>query len=158
MEPRSRSNDDQTQYQAQYWNGPEAGPWLVQEQRARLDGLTEVGFKHGDAQRIGSHRAARRGNQPLRGDVLQRPTAAFANIARGLRPGGRLVLVRWQSLASTRVAAAVQAALETHLTCDGVRLESWAWLVTARNPWWAKGILLVINQRVVEISAHRRTS
>jgi cyclopropane fatty-acyl-phospholipid synthase-like methyltransferase len=23
MEPRSRSNDGQTQYQAQYWNGPE---------------------------------------------------------------------------------------------------------------------------------------
>jgi hypothetical protein len=26
------------------------------------------------------------------------PTAAFANIARGLRPGGRLVFVCWQSL------------------------------------------------------------
>jgi hypothetical protein len=30
--------------------------------------------------------------------------------------------------------AAVQAALEPHLTSDGVRLESRAWLVTARNP------------------------
>jgi Methyltransferase domain len=33
MEPRSRSNDDQTQYQAQYRNGPEAGHWLVHEHR-----------------------------------------------------------------------------------------------------------------------------
>lgn len=31
MEPQSRPNDDQTQYQAQYWNGPEAGHWLVHE-------------------------------------------------------------------------------------------------------------------------------
>jgi hypothetical protein len=35
---------------------------------------------------------------------------------------------------STRVMAAVQAALEAHLTSGGVRLESRAWLVTARNP------------------------
>jgi SAM-dependent methyltransferase len=34
----------------------------------------------------------------------------------------------------TRVMAAVQAALEPHLTSDGVRLGSRAWLVTARNP------------------------
>jgi hypothetical protein len=34
----------------------------------------------------------------------------------------------------TRVMAAVQAALEPHLTSDGVRLGSGAWLVTARNP------------------------
>lgn len=40
---------------------------------------------------------------------------------------------------STRVTAAVQAALEAHLTSDGVRLESWAWLVTARNPGERKG-------------------
>jgi hypothetical protein len=33
MEPQSRSNDDQTRYQAQYWNGPEAGHWQVQEPR-----------------------------------------------------------------------------------------------------------------------------
>jgi hypothetical protein len=33
MEPRSSSNDDQARYQAQYWNGPEAGHWLVHEHR-----------------------------------------------------------------------------------------------------------------------------
>ena len=30
--------------------------------------------------------------------------------------------------------AALQAALEPHMTSDGVRLQSRAWLVTARNP------------------------
>ena len=151
------------------------------------------------------------------------PTAAFANIVRGLRPGGRIAFVCWQPVANnewitvlsaaaaqhiplpppddpgspgpfslgdrqrlaavldaagfvdvaiqpvveslwlgrdvadtveffqasgfgqrllqdadpatrTRVMAAVQAALEPHLTSDGVRLGSRAWLVTARNP------------------------
>jgi ABC-2 type transport system ATP-binding protein len=33
MEPPSSSNDDQTRYQAQYWNGPEASHWLVHEHR-----------------------------------------------------------------------------------------------------------------------------
>src|SRR6266496_3788346 len=33
MEPQSRPNDDQTQYLAQYWNGPEANHWLVHENR-----------------------------------------------------------------------------------------------------------------------------
>jgi ABC-2 type transport system permease protein len=33
MEPQSRPNDDQTQYQDQYWNGPAAGHWLVHEHR-----------------------------------------------------------------------------------------------------------------------------
>jgi hypothetical protein len=33
MEPQSRSNDDQTRSQAQYWNGPEAGHCLVHEHR-----------------------------------------------------------------------------------------------------------------------------
>ena len=33
MEPPSRPNDDQTRYQAQYWNGPEASHWLVHEHR-----------------------------------------------------------------------------------------------------------------------------
>src|SRR5262245_12304227 len=31
MEPQSRPDDDQTQYQGQYWNGPEASHWLVHE-------------------------------------------------------------------------------------------------------------------------------
>ena len=287
MEPPSRPNHDQTQYQAQYWNGPEANHWLVHEhryermgapftrlvldaaavaradrvldigcgtgsttcaaaraaddgqalgvdiarpllqraqQRARHDGLTNVRFEHGDAQ---THRLAPQGFDIAisRFGVMffSDPTAAFANIARGLRPGGRLVVVCWQGLVdnewitvpagaaaphipppppgdpgspgpfslgdrqhlaavldaaglvdvaiqpvteslwlgrdvadtveffqasgfgqrllqgvdpatSIRVMAAVEAALEPHLTGDGVRLGSRAWLVTARNP------------------------
>lgn len=287
MEPQSRPNDDQTQYQDQYWNGPEANHWLVHEhryermgasftrlvldaaavartdrvldigcgtgsttctaaraaadgqalgvdiarpllqrakQRARHDGLTNVRFEHGDAQ---THRLAPQGFDVAisRFGVMffSDPTAAFANIARGLRPGGRIAFVCWQPMANnewitvlsaaaaqhiplpppdepgspgpfslgdrqhlaavldaaglvnvaiqpvveslwlgrdvadtveffqasgfgqrllqdadpatrTRVTAAVQAALEPHLTSDGVRLQSRAWLVTARNP------------------------
>ena len=292
MEPWSRPNDDQTQYQAQYWNGPEAGHWLVHEhryqrmlapftrlvlgaaavartdrvldvgcgtgsttrtaardaddgqargvdisrplllraeQRARQDGLTNVGFEHGDAQ---TYRPAPGGFDVAisRFGVMffSDPTAAFANLARGLGPGGRLVFVCWQGLVdnewvtvpagaaaqhiplpsltelgspgpfslsdrhylaavldaaglvdvaiepvaeplwlgrdvadtvefftasgigqtrlrdadpatSTRVTAAVQAALEAHLTSEGVRLASRAWLVTARNPGERRG-------------------
>jgi cyclopropane fatty-acyl-phospholipid synthase-like methyltransferase len=33
MKPPSRPNHDQTQYQAQYWNGPEANHWLAHEHR-----------------------------------------------------------------------------------------------------------------------------
>jgi hypothetical protein len=33
MEPQRSSNDDQTRYQAQYWNGPESSHWLVHEHR-----------------------------------------------------------------------------------------------------------------------------
>jgi ubiquinone/menaquinone biosynthesis C-methylase UbiE len=60
--------------------------------------LTNVRFEHGDAQ---VHRFT-----PGAGDVaLSRfgvmffadPAPAFANIARGLRPGGRLVFVCWQN-------------------------------------------------------------
>jgi len=187
---------------------------LRAEQRARQEGLTNVGFEHGDAQ---THRLAPGGFDVAisRFGVMffSDPTAGFANLARGLRPGGRLVLVCWQGLVdnewvtvpagavaqhiplpsltepgspgpfslsdrhhlaavldaaglvdvaiepvaellwlgrdvadtveffkasgigqtllrdadpatSTRVMAAVQAALETHLTCDGVRLAS----------------------------------
>jgi SAM-dependent methyltransferase len=194
------------------------------EQRARQGGLTNVGFEHGDAQ---TYRLASGGFDVAisRFGVMffNDPTAAFANIARGLRPGGLLVFVCWQSLVdnewvtvfasaaarhiplpplnepgspgpfslsdqhhlaavldaaglvevavepvvqplwlgrdvadtvdfftesgigqtllrdldpatSTRVRAAVRAALEDHLTSDGVRLSSRAWLVSARNP------------------------
>jgi SAM-dependent methyltransferase len=288
MEPRSGPNNDQ----AEYWNGPEAGHWLVHEhryermlapftrlvldvaavartdrvldigcgtgsstctaardaddgqalgvdisaslllraeQRARHYGLSNVGFEHADAQ---TYRLAPGGFDVVisRFGVMffSDPTAAFANIARGLGPGGRLVFVCWQSLVdnewvtvpagaaaqhiplpslnepgspgpfslsdrhhlaavldaaglvdvaiepvieplwlgrdvadtveffkvsrigqtllrdvdpatSTRVTAAMQAALEAHLTSDGVRLESRAWLVTARNPNARKG-------------------
>ena len=52
---------------------------------------------------------------------------------------GQTLLRDADPAASTRVMAAVQAALEAHLTSDGVRLASQAWLVTARNPGEQKG-------------------
>jgi SAM-dependent methyltransferase len=157
VEPRSGPNNNQ----AEYWNGPEAGHWPVQEhryermlapftglvlgaaavartdrvldigcgtgsttcmaariaddgqvlgvdisrllllraeKRARQDGLTNIGFEHGDAQ---TYRLAPGGFDVAisRFGVMffSDPTAAFANIARGLGPGGRLVFVCWQS-------------------------------------------------------------
>jgi SAM-dependent methyltransferase len=68
--------------------------------RAQEEGLTNVHFDHGDAQVHGF--------MPDAGDVawsrfgvmfFTDPTAAFANIARGLRPGGQLVFLCWQNLA-----------------------------------------------------------
>jgi SAM-dependent methyltransferase len=68
--------------------------------RAREEGLTNVSFCRADAQ---VNRF-----DPGAGDVavsrfgvmfFADPAAAFANIARGLRPGGRLAFVCWQSLA-----------------------------------------------------------
>ncbi len=69
------------------------------EQRARQDGLSNVGFEHGDAQ---TRRLAPGGFDVAisRFGVMffSEPTAAFANIARVLCPGGRLVFVCWQNL------------------------------------------------------------
>jgi SAM-dependent methyltransferase len=79
--------------------------------RAQEERLTNVRFEHGDAQ---VHRFT-----PGVGDVaLSRfgvmffadPAAAFANIARGFRPGGRLVFVCWQSLADNEWIVVLGAA------------------------------------------------
>jgi SAM-dependent methyltransferase len=78
-----------------------SAPMLRQAaRRAQQERLTNVRFEHGDAQ---VHRFT-----PGAGDVtvsrfgvmfFTDPAAAFANIAGGLRPGGRLVFVCWQHLA-----------------------------------------------------------
>jgi SAM-dependent methyltransferase len=68
--------------------------------RAQVEGLANVRFEHGDAQV--NRFIAGAGDVALsRFGVMffADPTAAFASIARGLRPGGRLVLVCWQNLA-----------------------------------------------------------
>jgi SAM-dependent methyltransferase len=176
MEPQSRPNDDQTQYQDQYWNGPEASHWLLHEhryermgapftrlvldaaavartdrvldvgcgtgsttctaaraaadgqalgvdiarpllqrakQRARHDGLTNVRFEHGDAQ---THRLAPSGFDVAisRFGVMffSDPTAAFANIAHGLRPGGRIAFVCWQPVANNKWITVLSAAAQ----------------------------------------------
>jgi SAM-dependent methyltransferase len=179
MEPQSRPNDDQTQYQDQYWSGPEANHWLVHEhryermgvpftrlvldaaavartdrvldigcgtgsttcttaraaddgqalgvdisrpllqraeQRARHDGLTNVRFEHGDAQ---TYRLAPQGFDVAisRFGVMffSDPTAAFANIARGLRPGGRIAFVCWQPLANNEWITMLASAAAQHI-------------------------------------------
>jgi SAM-dependent methyltransferase len=84
--------------------------------RAREEGLTNVRFEHGDAQ---VHRFT-----PGVGDVaLSRfglmffadPAAAFANIARGLRAGGRLVFVCWQNLTDNEWITVVGGAAAQHV-------------------------------------------
>jgi SAM-dependent methyltransferase len=69
------------------------------EERGRQDGLTNVRFEQGDAQ---IHPLAPGGFDVAisRFGVMffADPAAAFANIASGLRPGGRLVFVCWQRL------------------------------------------------------------
>jgi hypothetical protein len=47
---------------------------------------------------------------------------------------GQTLLRDLDPATNTRVTAAVQAALAAHLTSDGIRLPSRAWLVTARHP------------------------
>jgi SAM-dependent methyltransferase len=84
--------------------------------RAQEEGLTNVRFEHGDAQ---VHRFT-----PGAGDVaLSRfgvmffadPAAAFANIAGGLRPGGRLVFVCWRNLADNEWIVVPGAAAAQHV-------------------------------------------
>jgi hypothetical protein len=62
------------------------------------------------------------------------PTAAFANIARGRRPGGRLVFICRQGLVDNKWVTVPAGAAVQHIASDGVRLASRAWLVTARTP------------------------
>ncbi|MBK1787404.1 methyltransferase domain-containing protein [Prauserella sp. ASG 168] len=69
-------------------------------ERARLDGLPNASFEQADAQvhdfaRQGFDIAISRHGAMFFGD----PVAAFANLGRALRPGGRLVLLTWQPLA-----------------------------------------------------------
>ena len=84
--------------------------------RAREEGLANVRFDHGDAQVYGF--------TPGTADVATSrfgmmfftdPAAAFANIARGLRPGGRLVFVCWQNLADNEWIVVPGAAAARHV-------------------------------------------
>lgn len=70
-------------------------------ERARAEGLANVRFEPGDAQIFpfdeqAFDRAISRAGAMFFGD----PVAAFSNIARALRPDGRLVLFVWQELAA----------------------------------------------------------
>src|SRR5688500_18805533 len=77
-----------------------AGPMrATARQRAAGAGLTNVAFEQGDAQvaplagAAGAAAASRCGVM-----FFDDPVAAFANIGRALRPGGRLVFACWQEV------------------------------------------------------------
>jgi ubiquinone/menaquinone biosynthesis C-methylase UbiE len=79
---------------------------------ARAEGLENVAFEHADAQ---VHRFP-----PARFDLaisrfgtmfFDEPVAAFANIARALRPGGRLVMMVWQPAERNEWDVAIHRAL-----------------------------------------------
>jgi SAM-dependent methyltransferase len=81
-------------------------------ERAREDGLTNVGFEQADAQ---VHPF-----EPQAFDVaisrfgamfFADPVAAFANIGRALRPGGRLALLTWRPLAENEWLSVIRGAL-----------------------------------------------
>ena len=81
-------------------------------QRAKAEGLTNVRFEQADAQ-----------VHPFEADAFDvaissfgamffaDPVAAFANIARGLRPGGRLAALTWRELARNEWLTALRGAL-----------------------------------------------
>jgi SAM-dependent methyltransferase len=81
-------------------------------QRARAEGLANVGFQQADAQvhPFGRHAydlvVSRFG-----ASFFADPVAAFTNLQRALRPGGRLVLCTWQDLAANEWVGAIRAAL-----------------------------------------------
>ena len=81
-------------------------------ERARAEGLSNVSFEHGDAQ---LHRFPRE-----RFDLAMSrfgtmffadPGAAFANIGRALRPGGRLVMMVWQGREQNEWERAIRQSL-----------------------------------------------
>ena len=69
------------------------------------------------------------------------PVAAFTNLRRAARPGGRLAFACWQPMTANewllvpgteqRALASVRAALQPHADPDGVHLDAAVWLVTA---------------------------
>jgi SAM-dependent methyltransferase len=91
---------------------------------ARADGLNNVSFEHADAQAhpFASGRfdltISRFGTM-----FFDDPRAAFANIRRALRPGGRLVMVVWQSHERNEWDVALRRSLSGAEGTDAVRSE-----------------------------------
>jgi SAM-dependent methyltransferase len=74
--------------------GIDASPEMIERARERAAGNVE--FVHGDAQ-----------THPFERASFTDPAVAFRNIARALRPGGRLVALVWQSYARNEWATAL---------------------------------------------------
>ena len=102
---------------------------------AEAEGLEGIRFEQADAQVHDLGRGAFDVAVSSFGAMFfDDPTAAFANIARSLRPGGRLGLLAWQELAANEWLVALRRALEDHATDAGVVFGGAAWLVTASTP------------------------
>ncbi len=90
-----------------------SGPMLARaEQLAKEDGLDNVRFERGDAQVHPFDRGAYDLAISRFGAMFfLDPVAAFTNIASALRPGGRLVLLVWQSIGANEWVSAMREAL-----------------------------------------------
>lgn len=97
-----------------------SAPMLARaKERAQAEKLANLRFENADAQTF----AFTPGGVDL---VFSRfgvmffadPAAAFANIARALRPGGRLAFVCWQAITQNPWMSSPVAALAKHLTLD----------------------------------------
>lgn len=86
---------------------------LLERARARAAGLGNVEFVLGDAQ-VHAFEPARYDVAISRFGVMffSDPVAAFANVARALRPGGRLVALAWQRYADNEWMQEIDAALD----------------------------------------------
>jgi SAM-dependent methyltransferase len=84
----------------------------IARRRSAEEGLRNVGFEHGDAQ-VQAFPAAHFDLCISRFGVMffADPAAAFANIARAMRPGARLVLMVWQGRERNEWATAIPQAL-----------------------------------------------
>jgi SAM-dependent methyltransferase len=81
-------------------------------QRSAVEGLANVAFVQADAQVHHLGDADRDVAVSRTGAMFfADPVAAFANIARALVPGGRLVLLNWQPFADNEWVAAINGAL-----------------------------------------------
>jgi ubiquinone/menaquinone biosynthesis C-methylase UbiE len=105
----------------------ESAPMIVRaRRRASEAGLANVGFLHGETRTLRL--------SPLRFDVIvsQIALTSFAELARALRPGGRLVLV---SVDPDRVDAELRRAGLVQWASARVETErTRPWLVTAAAP------------------------
>ena len=94
-----------------------SAPMLARaRERAAAEGLTHLTFEHADAQ---THALPAASFDALfsRFGVMffEAPSAAFANLARALRPGGRLVFACWQPIAANPWVALPMRALASVL-------------------------------------------